>query len=258
MLEYFYDIMASMQDLNSLKDNEVLMEFSSLEEQCSYLKDKKQRIHYRYIKNCDTSLHGDLTKRGWRRFGNTYLRPNCNDCNNCKSIKIDIDNFIYTKSKRRVIRKNRETKILLGSPTISQEKIALYNKFHAFKKRQLGWEDKTIGFENYFSSFVEGSSFYGKEILYYIDKKLVAVDLIDFVDDGISAIYFFYDPDFISYELGKYSIYLQIHLAKSLSLRWIYLGYYVEECRSLNYKGNFRPLKTLLKNPLLSQKDIWI
>jgi arginine-tRNA-protein transferase len=247
-----------MQDLNNRKENHIVLEFSNLEEQCSYLKDKKQRIHYKYIQNCTTDLNSDLTKRGWRRFGNTYLRPNCADCDECKSVKIDVDNFVYTKSKRRVIKKNRETKVLLNTPTISQEKIRLYNKFHAFKNRQLGWADKTIGFENYFSSFIEGHSSHGKEVLYYIDKKLVAVDLIDFVDDGISAIYFFYDPDCISYELGKYSIYLQIHLAKSMNLKWIYLGYYVEECRSLNYKGSFKPLKTLLKNPTLSQKDIWI
>jgi len=86
----------------------------------------------------------------------------------------------------------------------------------------------------------------------------VAVDYVDFIDDGISSIYFFYDPDYLDYELGKYSLYLQINLAKEMSLKWIYLGYYVEDCRSLNYKHNFKPLKTLLGNPSDYQKDIWI
>ena len=238
--------------------NQDIIEFSTLETKCVYQENKKMKMEYKYIKDSPLNLNTNLVQRGWRRFGKTYLRPNCLNCKECKSVKIDVENFIYSKSKRKTIKRNSNTKTLIASPTISKQKIYLYNKFHAFKNRQLNWKDKTIKLESYFSSFIQGCSDYGKEILYYIDGNLVAVDYVDFIDDGISSIYFFYDPDYLDYELGKYSLYLQINLAKEMSLKWIYLGYYVEDCRSLNYKYNFKPRKTLLGNPSDYQKDIWI
>jgi arginine-tRNA-protein transferase len=87
---------------------------------------------------------------------------------------------------------------------------------------------------------------------------LVGVDLVDFLDDGLSAIYFYYDPDFAKYSLGNYSIYKQIEMAKERELKWIYLGYYVKDCDSLNYKVNFTPYEILQNNDELDEAAVWI
>ncbi len=57
-------------------------------------------------------------------------------------------------------------------------------------------------------------------------------DLIDIVEDGISSIYFLYDPDYSYYSLGTYSLLKQIEFAKILKKRWIYLGYWVDGCKA--------------------------
>jgi len=62
---------------------------------------------------------------------------------------------------------------------------------------------------------------------------LIGVDLIDILDDGISAIYFFYDPEYSKLSLGVYSLLYQIELANILDLEWVYLGYWVDGCRAL-------------------------
>ncbi len=65
---------------------------------------------------------------------------------------------------------------------------------------------------------------------------MIGVDLIDILDDGISAIYFFYDPDYSRHSLGIYSLLYQIELARVLDLDWIYLGYWVDRCKAFSYK----------------------
>ena len=236
---------------------EILTQFTTLEEQCSYLSDKMQRIHYKYIDECSNKYQNRLVKRGWRRFGQLFLRPNCDGCSECKSIKIDVKNYEFSKSARRVIRKNANTQIVIQKPEVTQEHIKLYNKFHAHQSKKKGWKHRTIEEDHYFNSFVDGANDFGKEVLYFSDKKLIGVDLIDMVDDGISSIYFFYDPDFAYLSLGNFSLYIQINMAMELNLKWIYLGYYVKECDSLNYKDKFKPYLTLQGDPTIKEKAIW-
>ena len=104
---------------------------------------------------------------------------------------------------------------------------------------------------------MESSSDYGYQVLYYDEDKIIGVDFIDVIDDGISAIYFFYDPDYSHLSLGKLSIYYQIIKAKELKLKWIYMGYYVEDCDSLNYKSNYEPYQLLKDRPSIYDDDIW-
>jgi arginine-tRNA-protein transferase len=234
-----------------------IVEFSTLDDECPYIDGKKQRVHYKYINSCSKKYAHKLTSIGYRRFGNFFSRPICPTCDECKSIRIDATEYKFSKSARRVIRKNQDTIVLVQKPTISQEHIDLYNKFHKFKESKSGWNFNKTNYENYFSSFVEGHKDYGKEVLYFDGDKLIAVDLIDIFDDGISSIYFYYDPDYMHLSLGKYSLYKQIEIANRLDIEWIYLGYYVKDCSSLKYKGEYKPYQTLKGRPKESEDEIW-
>jgi arginine-tRNA-protein transferase len=241
----------------ALDINSDIIEFSTLESKCVYLSDEKMKMEYKYIKGCSAKLGLDLVKRGWRRFGDYYSRPNCNDCDKCLSLRIDVQNFNFTKSMRKIMNKNRDTKIVIQKPSVSTSHIKLYKKYHKFMKEKKGWEYYNINADSYHDLYVKGFSTYGKEVLYFRDDKLVGVDLVDFLENGLSAIYFYYDPDFSRYSLGNYSIYKQIEFAKEKNLKWIYLGYYVENCGSLNYKINYTPNQILKNSPTLDEQDIW-
>ncbi|HIP46328.1 MAG TPA: arginyltransferase, partial [Campylobacterales bacterium] len=93
--------------------------------------------------------------------------------------------------------------------------------------------------------------------LYIVDDKLVGVDLIDVLEDGISSIYFFYDPDYSNLSLGTFSLLYQIKLAKILELEWIYLGYWVEGCKAFAYKPNFKPQQILDGFPDVEAEAPW-
>jgi len=235
-----------------------IIEFSTLETKCSYLDDCKTRMEYKYIENATMELNQELIEHGWRRFGNYYSRPQCQNCQLCLSLRIDVKNYNFSHSAKRVFKKAEGIRYVIQTPTISTEHLELYDKYHRFMEQKRGWKYYNLKPQSYHELYVSGAHNFGKEVLYFQGEKLIGVDLIDFLDDGISSIYFYYDPDFEKLSLGRLSIYEQIILAKEYDLDWIYLGYYVEHCQSLKYKASYAPYQILQGNPALNEATLWV
>ncbi len=241
----------------ALEFGQDIVEFSTLENECVYGTGNRMKMRYKYIKDASLQINSNLVQNGWRRFGNYFSCPDCDKCSECQSLKIDVKNFTLSKSQRRVYKKNKDTLVLVRTPSVTKEHLELYKKYHDYKHDKNNWDKTEISLSTYQDLYIAGHSFYGKEILYFINGKLVGVDLVDFLEDGISAIYFYYDPDFLHLSLGKYSLLKQIDFAKELNLDWIYLGYAVKGCKSLNYKFDYKPHKILQNNPNIGQEAIW-
>jgi arginine-tRNA-protein transferase len=232
-------------------------DFCMLDYECAYIADKSVRMHYKHIEKATQTYNTALINRGWRRFGCYYFHPICNGCNECKSIRVDVKNFKLRKSQKKSIKRNKNTEIIIQKPTLSQAHIDLYNKYHSFKQKKDDWSHRNISPREYRENFVEGAHDFGKEVLYIQDGKLIGVDLIDILDDGISSIYFYYDPDYPQLSLGTYSLLYQVELAKILELPWIYLGYWVEGCKAFAYKPNFQPQEILDGFPAVDTISEW-
>ena len=235
---------------------DILKEFRA-SDKCSYLPGKNQTTHYKIISECSAADCQELIERGYRRFGKMYFRPIFPACDECKSIKIDVDNFEFSASQRRVLKKASNIKSYIQRPSISKKHLELFEKYHLFMKEKKGWDYTPVSAQNYYSSFVDGHNSFGYEVLYYLNDTLIGVDLIDILDDGVSSIYFYYDPDYMKYSLGKLSMYNQITFAKRSQKKWIYLGYYVKECPSLSYKSHYKPYLTLDGRPAIYEQPLW-
>lgn len=233
-------------------------DFSMLDYECAYIEGEKVRMNYKYVKNPTTEFNTAVIQRGWRRFGRYYFHPICKDCNACKSLRINVDSFTFSSSQKKAKKRNKDTKILIQKPTFSQLHIELYNSYHNFKSKKDGWKQKDISLREYKENFVEGAGEFGKEVLYIRDNKLIGVDLIDVLEDGISSIYFFYDHDYSRLSLGTYSLLYQIELAGILGLEWIYLGYWVDGCQAFAYKPNFKPQQVLDGFPEIGTRPLWV
>lgn len=235
----------------------ILKEFET-NDSCSYLKSKNQTTHYKIVDECSVLFSQELIERGYRRFGKVYFRPVCSNCDECKSIKIDVDNFIFSSSQKRVLKKASKIKSYIQKPSLSRAHLELFDKYHLYMREKKGWDYTPSSAQSYHSSFVDGHHNFGYEILYYYEDKLIGVDLIDVLNDGISSIYFYYDPAYSHYSLGRLSLYNQILFAKNSNKSWIYLGYYVKECPSLAYKAHYTPYLTLQDRPELFEEALWL
>ncbi len=232
-------------------------DFSMIDYDCAYLPNKSVRMRYKYVQNASQTFATAVIHRGWRRFGKYYFHPICKGCNECKSLRINVSEYHYTKSQRRAIRRNKDTQIIVQKPTLTKAHIDLYNKYHAYKHDKDNWDFRKISQREYHENFVDGAQEFGKEVLYIKDDKLIGVDLIDVLDDGISSIYFYYDPDYTKLSLGNYSLLYQINLANILDLEWIYLGYWVDGCKAFAYKPKFQPQEILDGFPDISETANW-
>jgi arginine-tRNA-protein transferase len=233
------------------------IDFCTLDTPCAYLPNRQARMQYKYIQGASQNLCTALTHRGWRRFGEYYSRPQCKNCAECLSLRIDASNFHFSKNAKRTIKRNSNTQVYIRPPTVTKSHLDLYNRYHTYKEAKNGWKHYALSMQSYYELYVAGHGAFGKEMLYFVDGKLVAVDLVDILEDGISSIYCFYDPDLPHLSLGRYSLYRQILYCKSLNLRWIYIGYYVKNCPSLAYKAHYKPYEILQNNPDLQTKPIW-
>jgi arginine-tRNA-protein transferase len=213
---------------------------------CGYLPGQTWRLEYEVVGQATAAEYLQRMQRGWRRFGHTLFRPQCPRCTACRSLRVPVDQFVPNRSQRRAWKANAEdVRLTIGDPAVSREKLDLYDRFHAFQTDTKGWpghDPKDAG--EYTQSFVE-NPFPTREWCYYLDGRLVAVGYVDDLPGGMSAIYFYYDPDLRPRSLGTYNVLCLLEHARRRRVPYVYLGFFVEGCPSLAYKANFRPNQTV-------------
>lgn len=214
--------------------------------ECSYLPGRQSQLHYEIVGDLSPEEYADRLNQGWRRFGHMLFRPACPDCRRCQSLRVPTASFQPDRSQRRAWKANEgQVRLVIGEPEVSDEKLELYDRFHAHQSDRKGWpEHGPKNALDYIESFVQ-NPFPIEEWCYYLGGRLVGVGYVDRLPVGLSAIYFFYDPDEADRSLGTFNVLSILRAARESGLPYVYLGFYVEGCRSLEYKGRFRPNEVL-------------
>jgi arginine-tRNA-protein transferase len=231
-----------------LKTNPDVAVFLSPLSPCEYLSDRLSQLRYELRPDILPPDYLDLLRDGWRRFGPIVFRPECPSCRMCQSLRVPVRSFRLTQSQRRVWKRNAgAVTISIASPSICPEKRDLFDRFHRDGQETKGWP--AMGGTNL--DLLLANPFPTEEWTYHLGERLIAVGYVDALPEGLSAIYFYWDPAERHRSLGTFNILTMVESARERGLTDVYLGYYVEGCRSLKYKSRFRP------NEVLTAEGVW-
>jgi arginine-tRNA-protein transferase len=237
----------------------ILQELTEPPHDCIYLPDRQASLEIRLQVDVGPEELESLLSRGWRRFGPMYFRPACADCQECVTLRVPAQTFRPSKSQRRA-RKNAAHLVReVGRPMIDDERLALYARWHAQREQARGWEESPLDAERYAFDFAFAHPCV-REVSFRdptAGDRLVGLGIVDDTGVALSAVYFFWDPEHAPSSLGTAHIVTLIDEARARGLAHVYLGYRVDGCASLTYKGRFGPHELLEGRPTPRALPIW-
>jgi leucyl-tRNA---protein transferase len=212
---------------------------------CPYLAGRMERKLFTALQGeYAVKLNDALSKQGFRRSQNVLYRPSCAECSACLSARIRVADFRPTKSQKRALRRNARLRREATSPWATEDQYALFRAYLDSRHAEGGMADMDI-FE--FAAMIEETPIRSRVVEYSegqgSDRHLAAVCLTDVLDDGLSMVYSFYDPDLAQDSLGTYVILDHIEIAREAGLPYVYLGYWVPGSPKMGYKAKFPALE---------------
>ncbi len=187
----------------------------------------------------DNTVFSLLVKSGFRRSGKTIYKPQCKTCDACISVRIPADAYKPNRAQRRCYAKNSDIRVSMIPPAFNEEHFLLYRQYQSRRhKGDIMDQDDP----KWYRQFMVDSSTETILLEFRLGERLVSVSVCDLTDDGMSAVYTYYDPNLSERSLGTLAVMKQLEYVREMGLEWLYIGYWIEGCRKMDYKISFRPI----------------
>jgi len=184
------------------------------------------------------AVYNQLIQRGFRRSGEFVYRPGCPDCHACVPVRVVCRDFKSRRTDRRNQKKNADLVVDFRPARFSDEYYQLYRRYLDARHPDGGMDNpEPADFERFLLNPWGETLFVDVRL----NDTLVAVAVTDATTDGLSAVYTFFDPTEQDRGLGRFCILQQIELCRLMSLPYLYMGYWVDDCRKMQYKTDFCP-----------------
>jgi arginyl-tRNA--protein-N-Asp/Glu arginylyltransferase len=207
---------------------------------CPYLPGRESRLVAINPERLSPGVYRLFLDLNFRRLGSVVYRPACESCRECRQIRVDVARFRPTRAQRRCWKRNAEVEVRSGRPEATAEKHDVYRRYlEARHDGQMNgsWEE--------YQGFLHEAPAFTREVVFRVGERLLGAGIYDAVPGGLSAVYFYFDPDLGSRSPGTLNVLWLVEECRRLGFPWLYLGYHVAASPSMAYKALFSPHQTL-------------
>ena len=211
---------------------------------CSYLSGKQSiSLVATPPELVDAEIYGVLLRNGFRRSGVFAYRPDCPQCHACVPVRLPVDRFMPNRSQRRSQKTHAGLVACEAALDFDEAHYSLYKRYQSARHPGGGMDKDS---HEQYSSFLLQSSVDSRLFEFSENGILRMVSVVDVVNDGLSAVYTFFDPDLPGSSFGTYAILWQIAQCAANDLPYLYLGYWIGACDKMAYKAAFQPIEGLI------------
>ena len=217
--------------------------FLSRSSACPYLPNQTEQMVFTDLcaAVAPQKLHDQLSRSGFRRSQSVAYKPNCPECQACRAVRVLVEEFNPSPNLRRIAKRNSDISAVILPAKGRAEHFTLFRRYLNARHRGGGMAGMT--FDDYLAMVQDTPIPVELVEFRTANNELYGVCITDPLDDGLSLVYSFFDPDFAKYSPGKYIILWHLEEAKRRGLPHVYLGYWIKESQKMAYKASFQPME---------------
>ena len=208
---------------------------------CSYLVDRVARSQVVIPSLLITpTVYSELVRQGFRRSGTWTYRPSCDACQTCIPVRVQVASFMPDRTQRRTRQRHMGLETSMHALRDKEEHFCLYQRYQRERHPDGGMKNDS---REQYRNFLLQSHVDSTLVEFRENGVLRMVSIIDILDDGLSSVYTFYEPNVAQASYGTYNVLWQIARCLELQLDYLYLGYWVKGSDKMAYKARFLPLQ---------------